>query len=84
VGSGAGIKQVTEGTVDFGGDRRSAERRPDQGISGKAQRHWDPAFSNSAGWQPCRHTTVEGVTTPLNFTPDAIAGIFLGKVDEVE
>jgi phosphate transport system substrate-binding protein len=78
IGSGGGIKQVTEGTVDFGAsdgpmnDKQLAE------------------FSQKRGSKVLHFPTVlgadvptyniPGVATDLNFTPAALAGIFLGKI----
>jgi phosphate transport system substrate-binding protein len=78
IGSGGGIKQVTEGTVDFGAsdgpmnDKQLAE------------------FSQKRGSKVLHFPTVlgadvptynlPGVATDLNFTPTALAGIFLGKI----
>jgi phosphate transport system substrate-binding protein len=78
VGSGAGIKQVTEGTVDFGAS--------DGPMSDEQMK----AFEAKRGTQILHFPTVigaavptyniPGVTATLNFTPDALAGIFLGKI----
>ena len=48
VGSGAGIKQVTEGTVDFGATDGPDERRSAEGVPRQA-RLWNPSFSDGAG-----------------------------------
>jgi len=79
VGSGAGIKQVTEGTVDFGAtdgpmndDQIKAFQEKHNGIG---ILHFPTVLGAAVPTY-----NVEGVTTPLNFTPDALAGIFLGKV----
>ena len=79
VGSGAGIKQVTEGTVDFGAT--DGPMNDDQ-IKAFQERHNGIGilhFPTVLGAAVPTYN-VEGVTTPLNFTPDALAGIFLGKV----
>jgi phosphate transport system substrate-binding protein len=78
VGSGAGIKQVTEGTVDFGAS------------DGPMNDDQLKAFQDKRGTQILHFPTVlgaavptyniPGVTTALNFTPEALAGIFLGKI----
>jgi phosphate transport system substrate-binding protein len=78
VGSGAGIKQVMEGTVDFGAS--------DGPMSDEQMK----AFQDKRGTQILHFPTVigaavptyniPGVTATLNFTPDALAGIFLGKI----
>jgi phosphate transport system substrate-binding protein len=78
VGSGAGIKQVTEGTVDFGAS------------DGPMNNDQLKAFQDKRGTQILHFPTVigaavptyniPGVTATLNFTPEALAGIFLGKI----
>jgi len=78
VGSGAGIKQVTEGTVDFGGS------------DGPMNDEQMKAFQDKRSTQILHFPTVlgaavptynvPGVTATLNFTPEALAGIFLGKI----
>jgi phosphate transport system substrate-binding protein len=78
IGSGGGIRQVTEGTVDFGAsdmpmtDAQLSEFQTKQGtrilnlptVLGAVV----PAYN------------IPGVTTEVKFTPDALAGIFLGKI----
>ncbi len=78
VGSGAGIKQVTDGTVDFGAS------------DGPMSDEQLKAFQEKHGFGILHFPTVlgavvptyniPGVTAALNFTPDALAGIFLGKI----
>jgi phosphate transport system substrate-binding protein len=78
VGSGAGIKQVTEGTVDFGAS------------DGPMNDDQLKAFQDKRGTQILHFPTVLGAAVPtynipgvnaaLNFTPEALAGIFLGKI----
>ena len=78
VGSGAGIKQVTEGTVDFGA------------TDGPMSDDQIKAFHDKRGVSILHFPTVlgadvptynvPGVTASLNFTPEALAGIFLGKI----
>jgi len=78
VGSGAGIKQVTEGTVDFGA------------TAGPMNDDMLKAFNDKRGGAVLHFPTVlgadvatyyvPGVTGALNFTPEALAGIFLGKI----
>lgn len=78
IGSGGGIKQVTEGTVDFGA---SDGPMTDQQIQEfKAKRHCDVLhFPTVVGADvPTYH--LPGVSAELNFTPEALAGIFLGKI----
>jgi phosphate transport system substrate-binding protein len=78
VGSGAGIKQVTDGIVDFGA---SDMPMTDELIK---------AFQDKRGTSILHFPTVlgaavpsynvPGVTATLNFTPEALAGIYLGKI----
>src|ERR1700751_1230178 len=78
VGSGAGIRQVTEGTVDFGA------------TDGPMNDEQLKAFQDKHGLPILHFPTVLGAVVPtynipsvsasLNFTPEALAGIFLGKI----
>jgi phosphate transport system substrate-binding protein len=78
VGSGAGIRQVTDGTVDFGA------------TDGPMNDEQLKAFQDKHGFSVLHFPTVLGAVVPtynipgvsaeLNFTPDALAGIFLGKI----
>jgi phosphate transport system substrate-binding protein len=78
VGSGAGIKQVMDGTVDFGA---SDGPMSDEQIKG---------FEQKRGMKILHFPTVLGAAVPtynipgvnaaLNFTPEALAGIYLGKI----
>ena len=74
IGSGGGIRQVTEGTVDFGA---TDGPMTDEQL-GQAQTkilH----FPTVLGADVAAYN-IPGVTQELNFTPDALAGIFLGKI----
>jgi phosphate transport system substrate-binding protein len=78
VGSGAGIKQVTDGTVDFGA------------TDGPMNDEQMKAFQTKRGSEILHFPTVLGAVVPtynvpgvsggLNFTPEALAGIYLGKI----
>ena len=78
VGSGAGIKQVTEGTVDFGA---SDGPMNDEQIKAYQDKHGSPIlhFPTVLGAAVPTYN-VPGVSAALNFTPEALAGIFLGRV----
>ncbi len=77
-GSGFGIQQVTAGLIDFGA---SDSPMTDEEIK---------LFREKRGFGILHFPTVlganvpaynlPGVTQPLNFTPEALAGIFLGKI----
>jgi phosphate transport system substrate-binding protein len=78
VGSGAGIKQVTEGTVDFGatdGPMNDEQMKAFQDKRGCAILHFPTVLGAAVPTY-----NVPGVTGSLNFTPEALAGIFLGKI----
>ena len=78
VGSGAGIKQVTEGTVDFGatdGPMNDEQLKNFQDKHGSGILHFPTVMGAVVPTY-----NVPGVTGALNFTPEALAGIFLGKI----
>jgi phosphate transport system substrate-binding protein len=78
VGSGAGIKQVTEGTVDFGasdGPMNEEQIKTFQEKHGFSILHFPTVLGAAVPTY-----NIPGVTAALNFTPDALAGIFLGRV----
>jgi len=78
VGSGAGIKQVTEGTVDFGatdGPMNDDQLKAYEAKHGAGILHFPTVLGAVVPTY-----NVKGVSAALNFTPEALAGIFLGKV----
>jgi phosphate transport system substrate-binding protein len=78
IGSGGGIKQVTEGTVDFGatdGPMNDDQLKAYQEKHGFGILHFPTVLGAVV---PTYNIT--GVEATLNFTPEALAGIFLGKV----
>lgn len=78
VGSGAGIKQVTEGTVDFGatdGPMNDDQMKAFQEKRGSAILHFPTVLGAAVPTY-----NIPGVAGSLNFTPEALAGIFLGKI----
>jgi len=74
IGSGGGIKQISEQTVDFG-----ASDGPMTDEQLKAAPGHILHFPTVMGAVVLTYN-VEGVATGLKLTPDAIAGIFLGKI----
>jgi phosphate transport system substrate-binding protein len=78
IGSGGGIKQITEGTVDFGA---SDGPMNDDQLKAFQDKHGFPVlhFPTVLGAAVPTYN-IPGVTVELNFTPEALAGIFLGKI----
>src|SRR5580700_11169986 len=74
IGSGGGIRQFTEATVDFGA---SDMPMTDEQI-GKA-RSKPLHFPTVLGGIVLTYN-IPGVTQDLKFTPEALAGIYLGKI----
>jgi len=78
VGSGAGIKQVTDGTVDFGATDGPMN---DEQLKAYKDKHGaDILHFPSVLGAVVPTYNVPGATGPLNFTPEALAGIYLGKI----
>jgi len=78
IGSGGGIKQVTEGTVDFGatdGPMNDDQLKAFQDKHGYAVLHFPTVLGAVVPTY-----NIPGVSASLNFTPEALAGIYLGKV----
>jgi phosphate transport system substrate-binding protein len=78
IGSGGGIRQVTEGTVDFGA---SDGPMNDEQLKAYKEKHGFEIlhFPTVLGADVPTYN-IPGVSAALNFTPEALAGIFLGKV----
>lgn len=78
IGSGGGIKQITEGTVDFGasdGPMNDDQLKAFQDKRGTAILHFPTVLGADVPTY-----NLPGVNTSLNFTQAALAGIFLGKI----
>ena len=78
LGSGAGIQQVTEGTVDFGAS--DGPMNEDQLKAFRTKRGFGVLHFPTVLGADVPTYNVPGVATDLNFTPEALAGIFLGKI----
>jgi phosphate transport system substrate-binding protein len=74
LGSGAGIRQLTEGTVDFGASDMPMTDEQIKALKVKALH-----FPTVLGADVLAYN-IPGVTGDLNLSPDVIAGIFLGTV----
>jgi phosphate transport system substrate-binding protein len=78
IGSGGGIKQVTEGTVDFGAS--DGPMNDKQIAEFKQKRGCDILHFPTVLGADVPSYNLPGVTASLKFTPEALAGIFLGKI----
>jgi len=76
IGSGGGIRQVTAGTVDFGASDMPMTDKQLQ--DSKAKILNIPTVLGAV--VPAYN--IPGVTGEVKFTPDALAGIFLGKISK--
>jgi len=78
IGSGGGIRQITEGTVDFGA---SDGPMNDEQLKAYQDKHGFPIlhFPTVLGADVPTYN-IPGVNAELKFTPDALAGIFLGTI----
>ncbi|HLG94912.1 MAG TPA: phosphate ABC transporter substrate-binding protein PstS [Bryobacteraceae bacterium] len=78
IGSGGGIRQLTEGTVDFGA---SDMPMTDQQIAEVQQkRHFKPLHFPTVLGGVVPTYNVSGVTGELKFTGETLADIYLGKI----
>jgi len=78
IGSGGGIRQVTDGTVDFGatdGPMNDEQLKTYKDRHGFGILHFPTVIGAVV---PAYN--LAGIKGPLNFTPEALAGIFLGKI----
>jgi phosphate transport system substrate-binding protein len=74
VGSGAGIKQLTDGTVDFGASDMPMTNEQIGAVKVK------PLHFPTVLGAVVLSYNIPGVTTPLKFSPDVVADIYLGKI----
>ncbi len=78
IGSGGGIRQVTEGTVDFGASDMPMTDQQLAEAQGKLKTKILNLPSVLGAVVPAYN--IPGVSGEVKFTPDALAGIFLGKI----
>ena len=78
VGSGTGIRQVTDGTLDFGGS--DMPLTPEQLADFKTKHNTDLLHFPTVLGAVVPAYNLPSVTAQLKFTPDALAGIFLGTI----
>ena len=78
IGSGGGIKQVIEGTVDFGATDGPMDDK--QLAEFKTKRGCDVLHFPTVMGAVVPTYNIPGVTGELNFTGEALAGIYLGKI----
>jgi len=74
IGSGAGIKQITAKTVDFGGT--DGPMTEDQMTQAPGRIYHIPMVMGAEAIA----YNIPGVSSGLKLTPDILAGIFLGKI----
>lgn len=78
IGSGGGIRQVIEGTVDFGatdGPMSDAEMKLYRDKHGASILHFPTVLGAVVP-----SYNISGLSEALNFTPEALVGIYLGKI----
>jgi phosphate transport system substrate-binding protein len=78
VGSGAGIKQATDGTVDFGAS--DLPMTDDQLKAYQDKNNFPILHFPTVLGAVVPTYNIPGVTAALNFSPEALAGIYLGKI----
>jgi phosphate transport system substrate-binding protein len=78
IGSGGGIKQVIEGTVDFGAS--DGPMKDEQLAEAKEKQHTDILHIPTVMGAVVVSYNVSELGVDLKLTPEAIAGIFLGEI----
>jgi len=78
IGSGGGIRQVLAGTVDFGAT--DGPMTDEQLADAKAKLSCEVLHFPTVLGADVPTYNIPGVSAELNFTPEALAGIFLGKI----
>ena len=76
IGSGGGIRQVTAGTVDFGASDMPMTDKQLQEVKSKILNIPTVLGADVPAYN------VPGVSGEIKFTPEALAGIFLGKISK--
>ena len=76
IGSGGGIRQVTSGTVDFGASDMPMTDKQLQDAKAKILNIPTVLGADVPAYN------IPGVTGEVKFTPEALAGIFLGKISK--
>jgi phosphate transport system substrate-binding protein len=79
IGSGGGIQQVTQGTVDFGATDGPMNEMQLKDFADKHGGSGILHFPTVMGADVPAYK-IAGVSQALNFTPEALAAIFLGKI----
>ncbi len=82
IGSGGGIRQLTEGTVDFGASDMPMTDEQLKEAQGKRKTKILNLPTVLGAVVPAYN--IPGVSGEVKFTPEALAGIFLGKDHEME
>jgi len=78
IGSGGGIRQVTDGTVDFGAT--DGPMTDEQIKAYKDKHHFGIMHFPTVIGAVVPAYNVAGIKEPLKFTPEALAGIYLGRI----
>jgi phosphate transport system substrate-binding protein len=78
IGSGGGIRQVTEGTVDFGAS--DMPMSDEQLKAAQAKLNTEILNSPTVLGAVVPAYNIPGVSAEVKFTPEILAGIFLGKI----
>ncbi|HEX4749050.1 MAG TPA: phosphate ABC transporter substrate-binding protein PstS [Bryobacteraceae bacterium] len=78
IGSGGGIKGVNEGTVDFGASDMPLDAKALQSF--KEKHGFDLLMFPTVLGAAVPSYNLPGVSTELKFTPEVLAGIYLGKI----
>jgi len=79
IGSGGGIRQLTEGTVDFGASDMPMNDEQLKAAEGKLKSKVLNIPTVLGAVVPAYN--IPGVTGDVKFTPDVLAGIFLGRIN---